>query len=257
MLLRGDRYGASLLVTPVNIVRYFEFAFASSQLPTTLKFSELLDVGSPRLFALWVAKTVPSARILMINPDVADATRTASAATRLGLHNVTVRPQYVEDLAGSAERFDAIWSLSVVEHIAGEEADRDAISLMYRCLRVGGRLILTMPVDRTPWTEYRQTDPYGLRGPNAKGEVFFQRWYDEDAIKRRLLRDVQGALVTMRWFGERQPGTYAAYEREWLARGHERTVDDPREIADRYAEYPSWSDMPGMGVAGVAVERVH
>jgi hypothetical protein len=127
--------------------------------------------------------------------------------------------------------------------------------LMYAALAPGGTLIVTVPVDRHTWDEYRREDVYALgiaAGPNG---TFFQRWYDESAIASRLLDPLDPIDVHVEWFGERVAGRFAEYEKDWLQRGRERTVDDPREIADWYASYRAWGDMPGQGVCGIAVRK--
>ncbi|CAN5491169.1 hypothetical protein BH24CHL9_BH24CHL9_11990 [soil metagenome] len=157
-------------------------------------------------------------------------------------------------VAGQVHAYDSIWSISVLEHIPGD-GDRDAMPILWEALRPGGRLLITVPVDRQPWDEYRDSDFYDLDVPAGERGFFFQRWYDKAAIEERLLGSIHTAGVRMEWFGEREPGHFAAYEDEWRARGHARTVDDPREIVDHYADYPDWDAMPGRGVAGLAIDK--
>ena len=85
--------------------------------------------------------------------------------------------------------------------------------------------------------------------------TFFQRWYDEPAITRRLIDPLGPIEVRVEWFGERVAGRFAEYEKDWIRRGRERTVDDPREIADWYTSYDAWGAMPGQGVCGIVVSR--
>jgi len=37
--------------------------------------------------------------------------------------------------------------------------------------------------------------------------------------------------------------------------GLRRSVEDPREIADNFREFPSWEAMPGAGVCGIRVVK--
>jgi SAM-dependent methyltransferase len=247
-LLAGRPEGVDMMLTPVHIVRYWEFAFVRRQLPYRIRGA--LDVASPRLFSYYAADRGLADRIEVINPDVRDADATSALARVLGYDSISVAPIGVEDLASSGP-FDAIWSISVVEHIR-DDGDLSAMETMWRALRPGGRLIVTVPVDRRGWDEYRDVDTYGLGTPEAGGRYFFQRWYDADAIERRLIASVGTRPRTIEWFGEREPGTFQRYERDWMARGHACTVEDPRRIADDYRPFHDWTAMSGQGVAGLS-----
>ena len=249
---------ASYLLTPVSITRYFEFEFASENIPADAE--HCLDVSSPRLFSLFVASRRPSANIEMLNPDGADAATTTAVAARLGYANLAVASLPVGALAERIERYDCIWSISVVEHVIeradGDEGDMQAMRLMYDALRPGGRLIVTVPVDRSYWIEYRDQDYYGLNtSPTASGKYFFQRLYDEQTIRSRLVEPLGREPTYMAWFGERVSGVFQAYERAWIANGPDETLEDPRRIADEYDAYESWASMPGFGVCGIVIDK--
>lgn len=251
-LLHLQRGGLDLLLTPVNIVRYWEFPFALRHLAK--EPGRCLDISSPRLFSFYVASHRRPSLVRMLNPDHRDAELTRSLAKRLRRHTVIVEPLPVSAIAGEHERYDSIWSISVIEHIP-EDGDIEAIRLMYEALAPGGTLIVTVPVDKRPWDEYRRDDAYAL-GVGARPEgTFFQRWYDESAIASRLLDPLGPVDVYVEWFGERVAGRFAEYEKDWIRRGRERIVDDPREIADWYVPYDVWSEMPGQGVCGIVVRK--
>jgi SAM-dependent methyltransferase len=190
----------------------------------------------------------------MLNPDRRDLEVTRRLASRLGFRTVVVEPLPVSAIRGMDQRYDSIWSISVIEHIPND-GDIEAMQLMYSALAPGGTLIVTVPVDRHPWDEYRNLDVYAQGVEPGPEGIFFQRWYDESAIARRLLDPLGPIVAHVEWFGERVPGRFQEYERDWLRRGWERTVDDPREIADWYAPYGAWADMPGQGVCGIALRR--
>jgi SAM-dependent methyltransferase len=251
-LLVGERAGLDLLLTPVNIVRYWEFPFARRHLPP--RTGSCLDVASPRLFSYYVASYRGPSSIRVINPDVADADLTANLAAVLRLGCIDVEAVPVQALASEGGRYDAIWSISVVEHIPGD-GDTAAMRVMYGALAPGGRLIVTVPVDRRPWDEFRDADPYGLGSSRGPQGYFFQRWYDEAAIHTRLIDPIEPPSVALEWFGERVPGRFADYEREWQRFGHRRTVDDPHEIGAWYRPFARWAEMPGQGVCGIAIGK--
>lgn len=254
LLLKGVGGAYTYLVNPVSIVRYFELPFALSCLPQ--RSGNWLDVSSPRLFSLFAADRFPDATVTVINPDAADLEQTRRITNALGLTKISAKlggADIIKDLPGP---FDCAWSISVVEHIAGRYDDSAAVAMMFDALKQGGRLILTVPVDRTYRDEYRESNAYGTQSAAADGKYFFQRVYDRDAIEERLIRPLGVSPSVMRWFGEKRAGVYADYERRWLRDGLDCTVDDPRFIADHYRQFDDWSQMPGIGVCGMMIEKV-
>lgn len=248
---RGARAGPGLLLTPVNITRYWEFPFVWRHLAKPP--GSCLDVGSPRLFALFVADRFPGTRITILNPDPRDATATEEAARLLEASGIAVKVQRVSELDGTA-RFDSVWSISVVEHIP-DDGDSRAMAVMYDALEPGGRLLVTVPVDQLAWVEHRPTDTYGLGLPPGRDGYFFQRWYDEASLRSRLLEPIGARSATLEWFGERTPGRFAAYIDRWLRVGIRATLADGLETGRHYREYPSWDRMPGQGVCGMAITK--
>lgn len=254
LLKRGARAGLGYLLTPVSITRYFEFPFALSCLPE--RPGRCLDVSSPRLFSLYAAEMNPEASVFIVNPDLEDLSRSVEIASKLELNNISAQHCGVEVLSTQGETYDCVWSISVIEHISGEYDDRDAVKLMYDSLNDGGRLILTVPVGREFRDEYRERDYYGTQsGRSTQGKYFFQRVYDKAAIWERLLSPIGKEPSIVRWFGETSPGSFAEYEKRWVSEGRNRTVEDPREIADHYREFRTWEEMPGAGVCGLMIEK--
>lgn len=247
---RGEASGLQLLAAPVSIVRYWEFPFVWRWLPD--HFVTALDVASPRLFSLRVATTDPSSQVTMVNPDAEDAAATRRVARVLGLSNLDVHTESV--FAASERVHDCAWAISVIEHIQEAQrpaSDTDALVAMANRIRSGGRIIITVPTRPRFSEEYRDHDEYGLGTPDASGQYFFQRWYDEVAIHDRLVRGSGLTPLAIEWFGECEAGSYEQYRVEWQRDGIRRTVFDPMEIATRYRPYRRFRDMPGMGVCGI------
>jgi len=252
LALHANREFYSYLVNPVSCVRYFEFDFARRWFPPSAV--SYLDVGSPRLFGLYIASTSPGLNVRMINPDGTDAKGSKKQAAALGLPNLSIDCCGVDAVAQAGEQYDCVCSISVIEHISGRYSDREAIGMMWDAVRPGGRLILTFPVDREFLEEYRTADVYGLGAPQRGDEYFFQRRYDLKAIHDRLLDNV-GAYqrVDFSWFGERRAGFWREYEARWTREGRGYVVDDPRLMVDNFAEFSSWEEMPGTGICGMAI----
>lgn len=248
-----SRGGFKYFLTPVQITRYFEFPFVLSCVPNIA--GNWLDVSSPRLFSLYAGTENESSTILIINPDEQDINQSSDIAKRLSIKNLRAEKCDLKKLAESEPKFDCIWSISVIEHISGDYDDRIAIKMMYDLLSPGGRLILTVPVDRQFRDEYRETDVYGLQSSVSSERYFFQRIYDAASIQKRLIEQINVEPTIQRWFGERIPGTFDAFEQRWIRDGFKVTVDSPREITDNYCEFDNWDAMPGFGVCGLMFEK--
>ena len=254
LLSKGQHGAAEYLLTPVSSTRYFEFAFAKTCLPSQMR--QCLDVGSPRLFSFYVATHRLASRIRMINPDLADQKLSEGIRSQLRLSQVEVECKDAGALAHDPARYDCIWAISVIEHVrAGTYDDRDVVRWLISLLREHGRLILTVPVDRNVWDEYRDSDPYGTQSAASPSGHFFQRFYDWDAIQERIIDSVGCSPTLTRWYGEKTPGRFLNYIKDWQRDGRAITVGDPREFADHYREYASWNEMPGAGVCGLMFER--
>ena len=250
MLSRFLGIGFNYVINPVSSFRYFEFPFALSSLPD--KPGCCLDVSSPSLFSFYVAEYRHPESIWMINPDKQDLDQSTKIVNKLNIRNIRADCSTVDILSSTSKTFDTIWSISVVEHVSGDYDDIYAIRLMYNALAVGGRLIITVPVDRRFWTEYRKEAYYGIpeEVSDPRG-YFFQRYYNKDAIWERLVAAIGNEPSSIRWFGEKNVGYFSEYEKRWLKEGIKCTVDDPLEMSEKYQEFPSWESMPGMGVCGL------
>jgi SAM-dependent methyltransferase len=253
LLLKGQRGGFSTLVHPVSITRYFEFPFAFSCLPDSAE--KCLDVSSPRLFSLYVAAKQRVDSIKIINPDANDIQQTERFIKALTYNQIDLTRADVASLQHRKQTYDLIWSLSVIEHIAGEYDDTFAVQLMYDLLKPGGRLIITVPVDRKHWDEYRDSKYYEPQTILKKNRYFFQRFYDADSIRTRIFEPVGQQPAVIRWFGETTSGRFQAYIERWLRYGQEVTINDPLEVSNYYQEFESWEEMPGVGVCGFMIEK--
>lgn len=249
------RSALALWLTPVNCFRYFEFDFVERHMPP--KWSRLLDVSSPRLFPLRMASEHPGASLLAINPDRSDLEYTRKLADLLRLRNLQTEAVVVEQLDASARDFDVVTSISVIEHIAGQTGDIDAIRSLYGRVRPGGRLLLTVPVDRAYRLEYRGQAQYEVATDEKDGMYFFSRIYDAESIRSRLLAQCPGAAIELQWYGERTAGLWRSYERRWLREGARVTIDDARMMARDYQVFPSFDSMPGEGACGIAILKPH
>jgi predicted SAM-dependent methyltransferase len=254
LLQQGNVLGFKYMFHPLTSVRYFEFPFVRECLPTHT--ASCLDVSSPRLFSLHLA-ICSDAQITMMNPDPSDIDETDSIIRALHISGITVCRAGIERLESSemSGRFDAIWSISVVEHIAGQYSDSDAVRLMYRALNNGGRLILTVPVDRKFWTQSSDTQQYGTQPQQPDGKYFFQRLYDAEAIRSRLSMAIGREPSRIRWYGELERGWFEQYSNNWQKEGVFWAVRDSEAMARNFRLFDAWDAMPGMGICGLMYEK--
>jgi hypothetical protein len=255
LILKCHLSGIEYLLHPIVHVRYFEFSFAFDNLPKSI--DDCLDISSPRLFSFFVSKNIAKTKITMLNPDSDDVEESLNILGILDLSNIIIKNIGIAELdkMKMLEKFDAIWSISVIEHIEGSLNDSDAVRIMYQALRKKGRLILTIPVDRNFRIETSETKQYGTQPRMDDGTYYFQRIYDMESIKIRLSQAVGKEPAVIRWFGESQCGWYNNYYTNTYGHAKKWSVTDVAEIALNFREYESWEKMPGMGICGVVYEK--
>ncbi|HVU23051.1 MAG TPA: class I SAM-dependent methyltransferase [Opitutus sp.] len=251
---RGMRGKAAMLLHPVVFLRYYEFSFVAESLRDA--GGNGLDVSSPFLFSLWLTATRPDWRVRISNPDARDSAATAAIVRRLGLERIDVSDRDAEALAAEGLTYDAIWSISVFEHIAGD-GDGRALRALAACLRPGGRLCLTVMCAPSYTEEFVDEDVYGLGRTRTDRGHFFQRFYDETALRERLLDAVPGlSVVRTRWIGETRPGSYAAYaERARRGLRYAWAVEEPLIAAREYQWFERFADLPGVGAACLELRK--
>ncbi len=255
---RGMHGAKALLACPVSSTRFFEFDFADRHAAGLPEDAACLDVSSPFLFAFHAVRTRPGIRVRMANPDGRDLAKTRRMADDLALPRLETVEADVAALVREGRRYDAIWSLSVLEHIGEEHGgDRAACRDLWHLLKPGGRLILTLPTDKRSWEEFRDRDPYGLRGAPEDGRGhFFQRFYDETALRERIFAAVGREPAALEWFGVKESGHFHRYIEAWREQGAREVVwNDPLDIAEHYQAYASFAAMPGEGVCGLCFHK--
>jgi SAM-dependent methyltransferase len=247
-LLRGDISRALRLITdPMDSFRYFEVEFAA-RVARDQPIQNYLDVSSPRLVPIMVLKQHRSAVSDLLNPLEQDLAETAALTASLGLSaRCTLHTAFIEHAGLAPESFDLITSISVVEHIPD---DSQAIASMWRLLRPNGKLVLTIPCAREACDEYTDLDEYALFSKDEKGFVYWQRYYDEEALAKRIW-SITGRPTSMKILGERRPGSYDDNVRRKRTDPTYPYWREPIMMAREYSLFPSFDDLPGMGVVAM------
>lgn len=223
-----------LLLNPVSGVRYFEFDFADHCLEGSTG-QMLLDVSSPRLFPLWAAAK-RNLKVTMVNPDQHDIQESRSLlrflenAKQIDIYDHV----FATKLPFADNSFDLISCISVIEHLNNRE-DTLAINEFGRVVKPGGKIILTFPVNNQFIEEYRASDPYGTQDKNSDtDQYFFQRFYDEATINRRLLSVPGLKVVKKEYFEEKTVGWFNRYVKIWQEKGLGYVVKDPLLMANNF-----------------------
>lgn len=253
-LLLKRIFSPRLLFNPVSIVRYFEYDFINKNIGD-LNGKNIIDVSSPFLFGFFVA-TQNEVNYNYINADKKDLARVKQLSKNLdfkGHFNASLGNAL--SLPAGENSIDRIVSISVIEHIS-ENGDSEFIKEALRVLKPGGFLILTFPVSKEFEIQYRDKDIYGLNHEKINNKYFFQRVYDQANMDKRILSPGKSfEIYQMRIFGEKENGFYTDYQKRWLKYGLFETVKDPYYISKHFKYYESISELPGIGVIGLALRK--
>jgi len=196
------------VVIPMDPSRYLELPWALRRLGVRAGES-VLDLASPKLLCVVLARN--GARVTSVDQLPGEIEKWRSIAD--GESSLEFRIADGRALPFEDGSFDHATSISVLEHIAGEDGDAAALSELARCVRHGGRIAITLPHAPKAWVEYHGRAAYVDEGSrDTAGRVFFQRWYD-DAEVDRLLRAVGSLELVEQDVVRLSPNLNAAYTR--------------------------------------------
>jgi len=239
-----------LLFWPIDSVRYFEFDFMWRTL-SEASFHNYLDVSSPRLFPVLLLRERPDISAEFVNPDKSDLQSTALLVNACGLESrCRLWNGLIEDAPFAPESFDAITSISVIEHIRD---DNDAIRNMWGLLKHGGTLLLSVPCAAVAEEEYIDVDFYGLQAPDEHRFFFHQYKYDHSLLEERIY-SVTGSPKRFAIFGEKRRGTLHSWLfQRWTGQKYP-LWKEPYAVSREFQYYESLLHLPGDGV--IAMEFV-
>jgi len=97
-------------------------------------------------------------------------------------------------------KYDIITNISVIEHFEGD-TDKTAMEASGKLLKKDGIYFLTTPMNESYYKEiYVNNDVYGDKAVNKK--VFYQRHYDTNSVKERIITPSNLKEVQRIYFGD-------------------------------------------------------
>ena len=190
---------------PMNYWRSIELPLVLAEIESSNeKPQRILDLSSPKLLAFIVASRFPSSKI--VSTDISDyfIADTSKLKKAVKLHNLEFAIEDARQMTFPDEAFDLIYSISTVEHIP-DDGDSAAVKDLFRVLAPGGRLLLTVPWAAEAVHEYVAPDYiYWSDFSTSAGEkVFYQRRYDANTLRERIIEAAPWADVRVTYMAEK------------------------------------------------------
>jgi predicted SAM-dependent methyltransferase len=150
----------------------------------------------------------------------------------------------IEDAPFAPASFDVITSLSVVEHIRDNQA---AVQTMWKLLKPGGRLVLSVPCMAMAEEQYINVDHFGLQSADQNGFYFLQYVYDQALLEERFF-SVLGRPSESVIYGEKRRGSLReGLVKKWEGTGYPMWRE-PYTMWQDFQPYDSIAELPGEGV---------
>lgn len=166
----------------------------------------ILDIGSPKLLSLYLAKVV-SAQVFATDIDDSfiknlDFLRRLERISPQKLH---IQVEDGRNLSFDNCSFNKVYSISVLEHIPNQ-GDTECVKEITRVLSKNGRCKITVPFSPSTKIVYKEEKDFywakhSLRTEN--GSVFYQRRYSEKDLFDRIITPSALNLEKLQFIDER------------------------------------------------------
>ncbi|HLG12621.1 MAG TPA: class I SAM-dependent methyltransferase [Dehalococcoidia bacterium] len=205
--------GLKRILNPLSFSRPAEFREALYHLAPSESVQRVLDIGSPKLPVVILLKERPGLELYATDIIAEFAETTAAFLSAAGFGErigsaVHLQQEDARRLSFEDGYFDWVYSISVLEHVAdeaGDAGDTLAIQEVARVLRPGGCVTITVPFDASGYRE-----EYVRGGVYERSEVdgqstFYQRHYDDAALRERLIVPSGLECEAIVYLGENAP----------------------------------------------------
>jgi SAM-dependent methyltransferase len=192
------------LIQPVSYWRVpaYKFVFDAANF---VERDVVLDIGSPKLFALYLAQTI-GATVYATDIDdyFIEEYRLIRQIEGISPDKLQLKAEDGRQLTFPDNYFTKVYSISVIEHIPNE-GDTACVQEIARVLRPGGRCIITTPFAPIYRDEFKDAKAvYWARHTvrSEDGRVFYQRRYSERDLFERLIKPSGLTLKQLVYIGE-------------------------------------------------------
>lgn len=191
-------------LSPIDYVRWRELSFVFDSIDKYSKSPrKILDISSPKLLPLTIAKSFQHAIIHSVDIVEAEINFIEKAKGYLNLENITTSIEDGRKLSYPDNYFDLVTSVSVFEHIAPEVGGEiPAARELNRVLAPGGLALITVPFAKKYFAEYIKGSVYE-RTAGDDELIFFQRFYDEPTLIKNIIEPSTLQLVDLKYIEER------------------------------------------------------
>jgi SAM-dependent methyltransferase len=198
-LVKGRvREGLRLMLASVGYWRFWPNALIAHLLRSGAQ--RVLDVSSPKVLSLYLgARGKP-----IVATDLDDSkifSRWQTLARLSGVKDYTVEYQDARKLSYPDNSFDAVYSISVIEHIPGK-GDTEALEDFGRVVRPGGLVVVEVPYRHQGKDHFFE---YDSKGAPLASPQFYERHYDAGSLAARLFNPAGLQLIGKVFQGESLP----------------------------------------------------
>jgi SAM-dependent methyltransferase len=198
------RSSLARITNPLEYTRLLAFQL-TNQMLGSVDNCDVLDIGSPKLLALFLAlRTTARLHSVDILDDFIDPWThfmiRMGGGSRIG-QDVIFETQDARKLEYPNETFNRVYSISVFEHIFND-GDTKAIQEVARVLQPGGVAVITVPYRHSGYKEDFVPGNVYERKASANKQTFYQRHYDEQTLKDRILDPSGLELQELVHYGE-------------------------------------------------------